>query len=70
MKIGDCTVQRMLFADDLVQLDHTKTCYVVTPKKGFRFHALLSERKSVQQKQKLCARPANQSSDLCRLEYR
>ena len=39
VKIGECTVQRLLFADDLVLLDSTQNGLQT----GFRMHSLLPE---------------------------
>ena len=69
VKIGECTVQRWLFADDLVLLDSTQNgrqqaldgfsdaCSV----------AGMKNRRFLQQKQKSCACPDNQSSALSKM---
>ena len=61
VEIDECTVQRLLFADDLVLLDSTQkvSSMLFT---GVLMHARLPKYKSVLSKQKPCACPDNQSS--------
>ena len=69
VKIGECTVQRLLFADDLVLLDSTQNG-IQQALDRFSDACSVAGMKISTTKQKPCACPDNQSSAFSKLmEY-
>ena len=70
VKIGDCTVQRLLFADDFVLLDSTQNGLQQALDRFSDACSVAGMKISIQQKQKPCACPDNQNSALSKvMEY-